>query len=138
MKKLICILLLCVSCLSAWACDATKAAGGGLVLELQPGVPQVVEWDMTDCLFGIQNWTVYLTQPRPCPSCLQKELRHNTPLSMELINMTTGVPAPGAEFVRYGGTVSMSLMRLTLMLSPQSKKPLAVEVSTTGAFGGLF
>ncbi len=136
MKILLCFLL---SLISSLACDATKAisGAGGLLLTLQPGIPQIVEWDMSDCSFGIQNWAVYVQQPRPCPSCLQKNLHPNTPLDLICQDLTTGASTACPNFIGPMGTVSLHQLRLTLTLSPRAKKPLPVEVSTTAAFGGL-
>ncbi len=138
--KLIAALYLLFPLCAFSACDATKALSVGIpfVVTLEPGVAQVIEWDMTDCWFGIQNWTVYATQPRACPSCLQKNLKPNTPLEMHLFNVTDGQLAfEHTAFVRSGGTVSGDVLQLTLLLSSKAKKPLAVEITTTGAFGGF-
>lgn len=110
-------------------CDIDLGRSGStmpLVLHLQAGVAQSVVWDFTGCTFGIQNFTVYATQPRPCPSCLQKALPKNAPLTLT----ANGQNCVG--FVCYLGKVSGTVVEVVLL----SSRKLDVELTYTAAFGG--
>ena len=41
-----------------YACDNPV---GEKVYTLQPGQTQTVQWDFTNCWFGINSWTIYVT-----------------------------------------------------------------------------
>jgi hypothetical protein len=126
--------------LLAGTCEDSVALGrqGGtnaILLTLQPGIPQDVYWDFTQCEYGIQNFTIYVTQPRN-KSGFQPSLKPNTPIQVETTNLTTGVDAYWPGFICYMGTVSSSHILCTVTLSASARRPMDVEVSYSAAFGG--
>jgi hypothetical protein len=135
---LLAILLSPLSLLGQTACETniTKGLSGGLFLTLQPGVAQTVSWDFSTCWFGIQNYTIYVTKPRACPSCTQHNLPSSTPLSLLAVNLTTGASTTCPGFICSMGTVSGDQVELNLLLDGKVKKPLEIEISTTAALGG--
>jgi len=140
MRKLLQLLFaiapLSLSAQTACESEITKGLGGGLLLTLQPGVPQTVSWDFSGCWFGIQNFTIYVTQPRACPTCTQRVLPKNTPLTLLAANLTTGASTSCHGFNCWIGTVSQDRVELVLLLDAKVKKPLSVEISTTAGLGG--
>jgi hypothetical protein len=135
---LLAILLAPLSLVGQTACETniTKGLGGGLFLTLQPGVAQTVSWDFSTCWFGIQNFTIYITKPRACPSCTQHTLPPSTPLALLASNLSTGAFTTCPGFTCPMGTVSGDQIELNLMLDAKAKKPLEIEISTTAALGG--
>lgn len=116
------------------SCDIAKGNAGGLepiILSLQKDIESVVEWNFTDCQFGIQNFTVYVTKPR-AKNGRQDALPPSTPLTLKCENLTTGATTACPGFICYMQTVSKSVVRLTL----KAAKAMTVEVSYTAAFGG--
>lgn len=108
----------------------------GIILQLEPGVPQSFTWDFTGCTFGINAFTIYATKPRDSHG-VQRELSPGTPLTMSLVNLTTETMAETVDpFVRYLGNVSLSQVQVTLLLSPSAKKDLPVEITYSANFGG--
>jgi hypothetical protein len=135
------VLVALASNLFAGTCDDSIAQGrqGGtnpMLLTLQPGVTQDVYWDFTQCTFGIQNFTIYVTQPRN-KNGFQPSLKPGTPLQVETTNLTTDVSAYWPGFICYMGTVSSSHVLCSLTLSASARRPIDVEVSYSAAFGGM-
>jgi len=116
--------------------ELMKAMNGGLPLTLQPGIEQVISWDLTTCWFGIQNFQIYVQKPRACPTCTQHNLPPGTPLTLLATNLTTGASTSCPSFNCWMGTVSANKIELHLLLAATAKKPLKVEVSTTAGLGG--
>lgn len=127
-----------LSMMAQTACETNiaKGLGGGLFLTLQPGIPRVVSWDFTGCWFGIQNFTIYASKPRACPTCTQHSLPPGTPLTLLSKNLTSGAYTSCPAFICSMGTVSSSQIELTLTLDQSVKKPLDIEISTTAGLGG--
>jgi len=121
---------------SACETNITKGLGGGLFLTLQPGIAQTVSWDFSTCWFGIQNFTIYVTKPRACPSCTQHTLPPSTKLSLMAVNITSGAFTACPAFNCSMGTVTGCEIDLSLLLDSNAKKPLTIEISTTAALGG--
>jgi hypothetical protein len=140
MKTLLLIFAMLATNLFAATCDDSIARGmqGGtnpILLTLQPGVSQDVYWDFTQCTFGIQNFTVYVTQPRN-KNGFQPSLKPGTPLQVETTNLTTSWDAVWPNFICYMGTVSSDHILCTVTLSANAKRPMDVEVSYSAGFGG--
>jgi hypothetical protein len=140
MKTLLLLSVMFASNLFALTCDESIAQGSAtginpMVLTLKPGVAQDVYWDFTQCTFGVQNFTVYVTQPRN-KNGFQASLKPGTPLQVETTNLTTGVDAYWPGFICYMGTASSSHVLCTVTLSASAKRPMDVQVSYSAAFGG--
>jgi hypothetical protein len=109
------------------------------MLTLKPGVPQDVSWDFTQCTFGIQNFTIYVTQPRNKAGS-QPSLKPGTPIRVQTINLTSEADAGWADwpgFICDMGTAGSSHILCTLTLSPSAKRPMDVEVSYSAGLGGM-
>jgi len=139
MVSIFALFTMLASAVSADTCSESVAQGSGtnpLLITLTPGVTQDIYWDFTQCTFGIQNFTVYVTQPRT-KTGYQPALKAGTPVVVETTNLTTGVDAYWPGFICYMGTVSSSHVLCSLTLSAAAKRPMDVEVTYTAAFGGL-
>lgn len=136
MKHKLAVFILSAFCvLSTFACSGPNTAP----LTLQPGVPQTVYWDFTDCTFGITYFTIYVTQPLDSQGNT-KPLPSNTPLVVDAVNLTTSeVAIRENPFIVsfFSSNESGGLIQLTLTLSPKAKKSLSVQVSTSGNYGGV-
>ena len=142
MKTLVLVFTMLASSLFADTCSdstAQGAAGGTnpMILTLTPGITQDIYWDFTQCTFGIQYFTVYVTQPTS-KNGFQASLKSNTPLQVETANLTTDVStAYCPNFICSMGTVSSSHVLCSLTLSASAKRPIDVQVSYTAVFGGM-
>jgi hypothetical protein len=141
MKTLLLVSVMLASNLFAGTCEDSIAQGSAtginpILLTLKPGVPQDVYWDFTQCTFGIQNFTIYVTQPRN-RNGFQPSLKPGTPIQVETTNLTTGVDAYWPGFICYMGTAGSSHILCTVTLSASAKRPMDVAVSYTAAFGGM-
>ena len=139
MKTLFLVFAMLASSLFAGPCEDSIAQGSGtspLLVTLTPGVTQDIYWDFTQCTFGIQNFTIYVTQPRN-KNGFQPSLKAGTPLQVETTNLTTNASAYWPNFICYMGTVSSSHVLCSLTLSPTAKRPMDVEVTYTAGFGGM-
>ena len=138
MKTLLALLFGFVALLApARACDimvGTATLHPGILLTLQPGVPEVLYWDLRDC-GTVQNYTLFVTKPRPCRTCTQKALSPGTKLTLLAENLTTGAMTSCPGFICGMGCVTGSQVQLTLLNS--GNRPLDVEVTTTAALGGV-
>jgi hypothetical protein len=115
-----------------YACDNPI---GETVYTLQPGQTQTVHWDFGDCWFGINSWSVYVTQPRNNRG-FAASLPPNTPLKMTVVNVTTGEVYQATNFIASFLNENCSQDVLVLTLTYSGKKPLSVLVGTTGNLGG--
>ena len=103
--------------------------------DFNAGVTQDIYWDFTQCTFGIQNFTISVTQPRN-KSGYEAPLQAGTHIHVETTNLTTRVSAYWPNFICYMGTVSSSHVLCSVTLSAKARRPADVEVSYTAAFGG--
>jgi hypothetical protein len=139
MKTLLLVSVMLASNLFAGTCDdIAKGSATGInriLLTLKPGAPQDVSWDFTQCASEIQNFTIFVTQPRN-KNGFQPSLKPGTPLQVETFNLTSDpvLEAYWPGFICYMGTVSSSHIMCTLTLSPSAKRPMDVEVSYTAAY----
>ena len=126
------LLLFCST--MGYACDNPI---GETVYTLQPGQTQTVQWDFTNCWFGINSWTVYVTQPRS-KNGVAASLSPNTPLKMSVINVTTGEVYTGSSFIAafLNENCNHDVIVATLTYSATAKKPISVLVGTSGNLGG--
>jgi hypothetical protein len=132
---LLAALILLTPSLFAGNCDdITKGSATGInpiVLTLKPGTPQDVDWDFTQCSADIQNFTIYVTQPRR-KNGDQPSLKPGTPVQLEATNLTSNYSTNCPGYTCYMGTVSNSHILLTLQDS--GKKPIDVQVSFSAAY----
>jgi hypothetical protein len=133
-----------VMCVLAWLFAATMVRGadcetevqkglsGGtnlVFVHLEPGVTNIVTWDFTQCWFGISQFTFHT------------ELLHGNnikDIQAHAINITTGNVAPEypTTLNRFLGDVGFSFLELTLILDPDARHAVDVQVITTAGFGG--
>jgi hypothetical protein len=143
MKTLLLVSVMLASNLFAGTCDDAIMQGSAtginpIVLTLKPGESRDVDWDFTQCTFGIQNFTIYVAAPRN-KNGSQPSLKAGTPIQVKTINMTD-VDAAWTDWSGFTydmGTVSSSHILCTVTLSPSAKRPMDVAVSYTAAFGGM-
>ena len=134
MKTLISILAFSL-CAPLFACDASKglATGPGFNITLQPGVAHVEIWDFSDCNFPIQNESFFITKPRN-KSGAQQNLPPNTPLTVTLIDLTTGEVITDFNCIESCGYVNGRVFQMTLTLDASAHKPLDVSITQTACW----
>ena len=130
--KVISAALLLFSSTIGYACDN---AIGETVYTLQPGQTQTVQWNFSDCWFGINGWTIYVTQPRNNKG-FAASLSANTPLKIAVVNVTKGEVYPATNFIAAMLNENCSQDVMLLSLTYSGKKPLSVLVGTYGNLGG--
>jgi len=115
----------------AYSCDYPGLEN---VYTLQPGQTQTVQWNFTDCWYGITSFTIYVTQPRN-KNGYAAALPPNTPLTMTVVNVTTKETYVGSSHVvAFSDNCCGDL--IVLNLTNTGKKPLSVLVSTSANLGG--
>jgi hypothetical protein len=103
---------------------------------LAPGETKTLTYDLRGAWFGVQNYSIFVTQPRTRTG-RQNILPDNTPITVTAVDLTTGAPAEGwTWYWWFDGNVGGHLLEVTLTLAPSAKKTLTVEVSSYGALGG--
>src|SRR6267142_3318979 len=136
MKVIFTLALLMCSCIGL-ACDNPIIAN---VYTLQPGQTQIVQWDFTNCWYGIWDFRAIITQPRNKQG-FAAVLPKNTPITVRMVNLTTGDVAISLDnqAVQWflNQTVSKGVVELTISYSDQARKPLSLLVDTVANLGGL-
>ena len=136
--KLTAFLFTALLSLSALACDSNKGLNG-IDLTLQPGVPQVITWDFSDCWFGITSDQIFVTKPR-ANNGAQRDLSPSTPLTAHLVDLTTGVDygteTSGWMFYCVNACQSVCGHVLQLTLTNTGSKAITVEVNQLANWGG--
>jgi hypothetical protein len=116
----------------AYACDNPI---GEAIWTLQPGQTQTVQWNFSDCWFGINGWTIYVTQPRN-KNGYAAALPPNTALTITVADVTTNETYSGNSFIVPFLNENCSKDVMLLNLTYTGKKPLSVLVGTYGNLGG--
>lgn len=138
MKTLLSIIASLSVLTSALACDAAKGIWGGaqtILLTLEPGVPQFVTWDYSDCWFGITYDSFYVTQPMDKKG-FWANLPPSTPLTVTLHDVTTGVDYPSLFGINGNQSVCGHVLEMTLTLAATAHKPVDVQVQQSANWGG--